>query len=91
MEDNYTIKTSRPVLEINTFIKYECDQFKLIGYIDGIVENEAMETENRRRIWKEPHDVPFQETTLEIDLLHNISFNYEGVYEGKNIYAVCFP
>ena len=59
MEDNYTIKTSRPHLERNTFVKYECDQFKLIGYIDGIVENEAMETENRRCIWKESHSLPF--------------------------------
>ena len=55
VEDNYTIKTSRPVLERNTFIKYECDQYKLIG----LVENEAMETENRRCIWKESHSLPF--------------------------------
>ena len=54
VEDNYTKKTSLPVVERNTFIKYECDQYKLIGYIDGMVENKVMETKNRKRFWKEP-------------------------------------
>ena len=52
VEDNYTIKTSRPVLERNTFLKYECHEYKLIGYIDGMVENKVIETKNRKRFWE---------------------------------------
>ena len=54
VEDKYTIKTSNSVLERNTFTKYECNEYKLIGYIDGMVEDKVMETKNRKRFWKEP-------------------------------------
>ena len=54
VEDNYSLKTEIPVLERNTFTNYECDQYKLIGFIDGMVENKVMETKNRKRFWKDP-------------------------------------
>ena len=54
VEDQYCLKTEIPVLERNTFTEFECDQYKLIGYIDGMVNNTVMETKNRRRFWSEP-------------------------------------
>ncbi len=35
-------------------VRYECDAYILVGYIDGMAGGRIVETKNRKRYWKEP-------------------------------------
>jgi hypothetical protein len=54
VEDNYEIKTGSIISQRNSYTHFECDDYKLIGYLDGMVDNKVMETKNRKRYWIEP-------------------------------------
>ena len=48
-EDNHV----KPVTNRNTPVRYECDEYVLVGYIDGMEDDRVLETKNRKRLWKE--------------------------------------
>lgn len=35
-------------------VRYECDAYIIVGYIDGMANGKIVETKNRKRYWKEP-------------------------------------
>jgi len=53
-EDAYSVATGHTVGERNTFVRLECPEYLLIGYIDGSHDGRILETKNRKRYWKEP-------------------------------------
>jgi hypothetical protein len=54
VEDNYEKKTGSSINERNSYTQFECDDYKLIGYVDGMIDDKVMETKNRKRYWVEP-------------------------------------
>jgi hypothetical protein len=54
VEDNYEIKTGSIISERNSYTQFDCDDYKLIGYLDGMINDKVMETKNRKRYWVEP-------------------------------------
>jgi len=35
-------------------VRYECDEYTIVGYIDGMHNDRVVETKNRKRFWKTP-------------------------------------
>jgi hypothetical protein len=35
-------------------VRYECDAYTIVGYIDGMANGKIVETKNRKRFWREP-------------------------------------
>lgn len=38
----------------NAPVRYECDEYIIVGYIDGMKNGKIVETKNRKRFWREP-------------------------------------
>lgn len=49
-------KHVKPVTNRNTPVRYECEEYGLTGYIDGMEGDKVLETKNRKRVWKEIPD-----------------------------------
>jgi hypothetical protein len=53
-EDNHAAATGKDVTERNSFVDFECESYRLIGYLDGIQDGKVVETKNRKRFWAVP-------------------------------------
>ena len=53
-ENNHAAATGIQVTDRNTFVDFECDSYRLIGYLDGIQGDKVVETKNRKRFWTTP-------------------------------------
>lgn len=53
-ENNYAVATGKDVTERNTFTDFECAEYRLIGYLDGMQDGKVVETKNRKRFWTVP-------------------------------------
>jgi len=53
-EDNHAAATGKDVTERNSFVDFECESYRLIGYLDGIQDGKVVETKNRKRFWTTP-------------------------------------
>jgi len=53
-ENNYAVDTGKEVTDRNTFTDFECAEYRLIGYLDGMQDGKVVETKNRKRFWTVP-------------------------------------
>jgi len=53
-ENNYAAETGIEVTNRNSFVDFECDAYRLIGYLDGMQGEKVVETKNRKRFWTTP-------------------------------------
>ena len=53
-ENNYAAETGVEVTNRNSFVDFECDSYRLIGYLDGMQGDKVVETKNRKRFWTTP-------------------------------------
>ena len=53
-ENEHAVSTGVQVTDRNTFVDFECDSYRLIGYLDGIQGGKVVETKNRKRFWTTP-------------------------------------
>ena len=53
-ENNYAVETGKEVTDRNTFTEFECPEYRLIGYLDGMQDGKVVETKNRKRFWTVP-------------------------------------
>lgn len=53
-ENNYAVATGKDITERNTFTDFECPDYRLIGYLDGMQDGKVVETKNRKRFWTVP-------------------------------------
>jgi hypothetical protein len=53
-ENNHAAATGKEVTDRNTFVDFECDSYRLIGYLDGMQSDKVVETKNRKRFWTTP-------------------------------------
>ena len=53
-ENNYAAETGVEVTNRNSFVDFECDDYRLIGYLDGMQAEKVVETKNRKRFWTVP-------------------------------------
>lgn len=53
-EDNHAAATGKEVTDRNTFVEFESDSYRLIGYLDGMQDGKVVETKNRKRFWTTP-------------------------------------
>ena len=53
-ENEHAVSTGVQVTDRNTFVEFECDSYRLIGYLDGIQGDKVVETKNRKRFWTTP-------------------------------------
>jgi hypothetical protein len=53
-EDVFGAQTGRVVNQRNTPVRYECEEYCIVGYIDGMQDGTLVETKNRKRFWTSP-------------------------------------
>jgi hypothetical protein len=53
-ENDHAAATGIEVTGRNTFVDFECDDYRLIGYLDGMQGEKVVETKNRKRFWTVP-------------------------------------
>ena len=53
-EDKHAEDSGKAVTDRGASARFECDEYILIGYIDGMQDGCVVETKNRKRVWKEP-------------------------------------
>jgi len=53
-ENTYAAETGKEVTDRNTFVEFECPDYRLIGYLDGLQDGKVVETKNRKRFWTVP-------------------------------------
>jgi hypothetical protein len=53
-ENNHAAATGKEVTDRNTFVDFESDSYRLIGYLDGMQDGKVVETKNRKRFWTTP-------------------------------------
>jgi hypothetical protein len=53
-ENNHAAATGKEVTDRNSFVDFECDSYRLIGYLDGMQDGKVVETKNRKRFWAVP-------------------------------------
>jgi hypothetical protein len=53
-ENNHAAATGVQVTDRNTFVEFESDSYRLIGYLDGMQGDKVVETKNRKRFWTTP-------------------------------------
>jgi len=53
-ENNHAAATGKDVTERNSFVDFECESYRLIGYLDGMQDGKVVETKNRKRYWTTP-------------------------------------
>jgi len=53
-ENEHAVSTGVQVTDRNTFVDFECSDYRLIGYLDGIQGGKVVETKNRKRFWTVP-------------------------------------
>jgi len=53
-ENDHAAATGIEVTGRNTFVDFECDSYRLIGYLDGMQGEKVVETKNRKRFWTVP-------------------------------------
>jgi hypothetical protein len=54
VEDSHAILTGKDVTHRGDRASFECEEYTLFGYIDGMQDGAILETKNRKRFWKEP-------------------------------------
>jgi hypothetical protein len=53
-ENDHAATTGVEVTNRNSFVDFECDSYRLIGYLDGMQGEKVVETKNRKRFWTVP-------------------------------------
>ena len=53
-ENEHAAVTGVEVTNRNSFVDFECDSYRLIGYLDGMQGDKVVETKNRKRFWTTP-------------------------------------
>lgn len=53
-ENTHAAETGKDVTDRNTFVEFECPEYRLIGYLDGMQDGKVVETKNRKRFWATP-------------------------------------
>lgn len=53
-ENDHAAATGVEVTGRNSFVDFECDEYRLIGYLDGMQGEKVVETKNRKRFWAVP-------------------------------------
>jgi len=53
-ENEHAVSTGVQVTDRNTFVEFESDSYRLIGYLDGMQGDKVVETKNRKRFWTTP-------------------------------------
>lgn len=53
-ENDHAATTGVEVTNRNSFVNFECDSYRLIGYLDGMQGEKVVETKNRKRFWTVP-------------------------------------
>jgi hypothetical protein len=53
-ENDHAAATGIEVTDRNTFVDFECSDYRLIGYLDGMQGEKVVETKNRKRFWTVP-------------------------------------
>ena len=53
-ENDHAAATGIEVTGRNSFVDFECDSYRLIGYLDGMQGEKVVETKNRKRFWTVP-------------------------------------
>lgn len=53
-ENDHAVVTGKEVTDRNTFVDFECSEYRLIGYLDGMQGDKVVETKNRKRFWTVP-------------------------------------
>lgn len=53
-ENNHAAATGKEVTDRNSFVDFECESYRLIGYLDGMQDGKVVETKNRKRFWTTP-------------------------------------
>jgi hypothetical protein len=53
-ENDHAAATGIEVTGRNSFVDFECDSYRLIGYLDGMQAEKVVETKNRKRFWTVP-------------------------------------
>jgi hypothetical protein len=53
-ENDHAAATGIEVTGRNTFVDFECPDYRLIGYLDGMQGEKVVETKNRKRFWTVP-------------------------------------
>lgn len=53
-EDKHGSDTGKAVTDRGSPVRFECDEYILVGYIDGMQDGAVLETKNRKRFWREP-------------------------------------
>jgi len=53
-ENDHAVATGVEVTNRNSFVDFECDAYRLIGYLDGMQSEKVVETKNRKRFWTIP-------------------------------------
>lgn len=53
-ENDHAVSTGVQVTDRNTFVDFECESYRLIGYLDGMQDGKVVETKNRKRFWTTP-------------------------------------
>ena len=51
VEDKRAATTGKAITDRNTPVRYECPEYTIVGYIDGMEDNKIVETKNRKRFW----------------------------------------
>jgi hypothetical protein len=54
VEDAHAASTGKEVSNRGDRAYFECSEYTLFGYIDGMQDGAILETKNRKRFWKEP-------------------------------------
>ena len=53
-ENDHAETTGVEVTQRNSFVDFECELYRLIGYLDGMQGEKVVETKNRKRFWTTP-------------------------------------
>jgi hypothetical protein len=53
-ENEHAVETGIEVTNRNSFVDFECESYRLIGYLDGMQGEKVVETKNRKRFWAVP-------------------------------------
>jgi len=53
-EDDHAETTGKEITNRNSSTRYECPEYTIFGYIDGMQDGCVVETKNRKRVWREP-------------------------------------
>ena len=54
VEDAHAVSTGKEVSNRGERAMFDCSEYSLFGYIDGMQDGAILETKNRKRFWKEP-------------------------------------